>query len=137
MDVLNTKNYISDKLNCIILPEYKCGVTVSLANQTPLFLELNSSSDIKRPEGTWLSTFFQKVEKQIHAKRINHTTFSQQTTHTRSLPIWVSLFIFLEDNLSCSLSPKKVFGQTTFFFHPCHNFRFETTCLLTRNAAKK
>lgn len=100
----------------------------------------SSRFELKLRETTALGCYtgFFLKKREINVKRLNHTTSSQQTTHTHSLLIWVSLFIFLEDNLSCSLSPKKVFfGQTTFLFLPCHNFRSETTCLLTRNAAKK
>lgn len=53
----------------------------------------------------------------------------KQTTRTHSLSIWVSLFIFLEDNLACSLSPKELWKS--------HLNCFQPISLLTRNAAKE
>lgn len=53
----------------------------------------------------------------------------KQTTncaHTVSW-FWVSLFIFLKDKLSCSLSPKISLGKPTFLSFHVKIFRFETT----------
>lgn len=86
--------------------------------------------------GSYRDFFLNMEKKNRQTHEINHSTSSQQTTHTRSLSIWVSLFIFSKTTYPIAYLPKKrVLGKPPFFL-PLHNFRLETTCLLTRNAAK-
>lgn len=72
---------------------------------------------------------FNRWEKRKHYQ--GHTT---DHTHTQSLDLGFTIY-FLEDNLSCILSPPKnefAFGgkpphSFIYFFFPGRNFKFETT----------
>lgn len=68
------------------------------------------STALKSGENKLINTTLLQYSKQRHLFTTDHT-------HKQSLDLGFTIY-FLEDNLSCSLSPKKAFGQTTFFlFH--------------------
>lgn len=122
-------------------PRPIAGCRFSIWIQAQLLREKKSNGGKKEKEKRKKEELdcFTHIGRQISMKtqKAFITPLLHNKPHTRTVS-WFGFhyLFFLEDNLSCSLSPKSFFFWVNHFFLPCQSFRFETTCLLTRNAAK-